>query len=570
VRSNMSKLQRVSGTPKEAARVTTGVSVYLLLIAVNIVVYLPVLGYGFVNFDDPQYVYENPVVSRGLTWSGVRWAFTTKHDGNWFPLTWLSHLIDVQMYGVNAGGHHFTNLILHIATTLILFRVLKTTTGASSQSAFVAVMFAIHPLQMESVAWIAERKNVLSTLFWILTIGAYASYARQPRRTRYIVVLCLFALGLMTKPMLVTLPFTLLLFDIWPLKRKFTLRLIWEKLPMFGLAIASCILTLAVQKRAIIPLEVLPFNLRLANAVLSYVRYIGKMFWPARLGVFYTYPAAIPTAQAAGAFLILIAASITAFLLVRNHPYLLVGWLWCLGTLTPVIGLVQVGNQAMADRYAYVPLIGILIMVAWGAPQIPGMSQLSENAMLICAVVCVALCATVAHGQAQVWAGSTDLWEHALEVSPGNHFALTNLADAYAKQGRTDEAIARYRQALRIKPDAAQPHYNLANVLANRGRLDEAVEHYTEALRLRPNDAAAHNNLANALAQQGRAREAAEHFSAALEINPDPLVHYNLAIILERLGQRAEAVQHLEAALRLEPDLPQAQRALRELKSPAP
>ena len=373
------------------------VLVCLFLIITTFAVYWQVHNHDFINLDDDLYITENDQVQKGLSRESVVWAFTTTHAANWHPLTWLSHMVDFQLYGLNPKGHHLTNVFFHLLNTLLLFFVLQRMTGALWRSGFVAALFALHPLHVESVAWVAERKDVLSTLFWLLTIWAYTWYVERPRRTRYLLTLLTFTLGLMAKPMLVTLPFVLLLLDYWPLGRfqvgqldtalsapgqaslstrsvwSQTLRLIWEKAPFFALAAASSIVTFLVQKGggAVRPWERFPITIRIANGLVSYVKYMGKMIWPSDLAVFYPHPgASLPIWQAVAAGLLLLSISIAAIRLAKNHPYLAVGWLWYLGTLVPIIGFVQVGGQALADRYTYVSLIGLFIIIAWGVSDI--------------------------------------------------------------------------------------------------------------------------------------------------------------------------------------------------------
>jgi len=549
--------------------------VSLALIAVNLIVYASVWHDDFVNYDDYQYVSENADVSGGLTWHGVAWAFTTGAAANWHPLTWLSHMLDVQLYGLNPGAHHLTNLLLHIANTLLLFGLLHRMTGALGRSAFVAGLFAVHPLHVESVAWVAERKDVLSTLFWMLTLWAYVAYVRKPRLRRYLVVLLFFALGLMAKPMLVTLPFVLLLLDFWPLGRMApgpnpagrwapsrewwatVVHLVWEKLPLLALSVASSIVTFVVQRRggSVVSLDAIPLNLRLANALASYVAYIGKMLWPAHLAVLYPYAQSLPRWWIAGAFLGLIGTTVAVIWASRRHPYLPVGWLWYLGTLVPVIGLVQVGPQAMADRYTYIPLIGLFILVAWGVPDLLVRWRLRRIALPTAAGLVIAACAIAARGQVQYWESGTALWTHALEVTTGNYVAHTDLGVVLARQGRTDEAIREFREALRIKPGYADGHNKLGRALAEQGRLDEAIAHYTEALRNDPASAEAHNNLGLALARQGKLDESTHEFLEALRIQPDSAeVHNNFGVVLAGQGRTDEAIHEFQEALRIKPD----------------
>jgi len=549
--------------------------VSLALIAGCVAVYGAVWHHDFVYYDDPKYVTENPIVSAGLTSRGVAWALTTGTDANWFPLTWLSHMLDVQLYGMNAGGHHLTNVLLHIVSTLLLFGVLLWMTGAPGRSAFVAALFAVHPLHVESVAWVAERKDVLSTLFWMLTLWAYVWYVRQPRLGRYLLLLLLFALGLMTKPMLVTLPFVLLLLDVWPLKRvamrragsdrsgfsasrdqRSLTQLVTEKLPLFGLAVLSSIVTFVVQRRggAVGGLDAYPLTLRVGNALVAYVTYIGKMLWPTRLAAFYPYPRSLSGALVVGAIAVLIGVSAVVIRAAPRYPYLLVGWLWYLGTLVPVIGLVQVGNQAMADRYTYVPLIGLFIITAWGIPDLLARWRYRRIALPTAGALVIAACAVVARGQVQHWRSTTALWTHALGVTDENDVAHNNLGLALARQGKAADAISHYTEALRIRPTYATARTNLGAALASQGKLDEAIANYTEVLRYKPEFAEAHTDLGAALADKGRIEEAIAQYTEAVRLKPDfAEAHANLGVALAGQGKLDEAISEYTEALRLKP-----------------
>jgi tetratricopeptide (TPR) repeat protein len=537
-----------------------------VLVAAGAFVYAPVRHYEFVNFDDTQYVRDNPVVASGLSGRGLAWALTTGHAGNWHPLTWLSHLLDVELFGLDPGRHHLTSAVLHVVNTILLFGLLLRMTGALLRSAFVAALFELHPLHVESVAWIAERKDVLSGFFFLLTLWAYLAYVRRPRGDRYALVLVLFALGLMSKPMLVTLPFVLLLLDVWPLGRAAELsawrRLIVEKLPLAALAIASSVITVLVQQRAgaIKGLGVLPFDRRLATAVLAYVTYVAKAVWPSRLAAIYPYPAPPPAWQVLGAIAILAAMSALALRAARRHPYLPVGWFWYLGTLVPVLGLVQVGSQPWADRYTYTPAIGLFIVVAWGTVDL--CARWPHRNLLAAAAAAVALagCAVAARKQVEYWRTSVALWEHALGVTTGNHRAESNLAHALVRQGRLDEAVAHYVAALRIKPDFAEAHNNLGLVLADQGKVDDAMSHYSEALGVLPDDLEAHNNFGVALMGQGRDTEAIRHFSEAVRIDPTVAVsHNNLGVAYAHEGNLDAAAREFAEALRLQQGYAEAQ-----------
>ncbi|HEY8149851.1 MAG TPA: tetratricopeptide repeat protein, partial [Vicinamibacteria bacterium] len=536
------------------------------LVAAGAFVYAPVRHHEFVNFDDAQYVRDNAAVAGGLSGRALSWALTTGHAGNWHPLTWLSHLLDVELFGLDPGRHHLTSAVLHVVNTLLLFGLLLRMTGALFRSAFVSALFELHPLHVESVTWIAERKDVLSGLFFFLTLWAYLAYVRRPRGSRYALVLVLFALGLMAKPMLVTLPFVLLLLDIWPLGRtaepSARRRLIVEKLPLVGLAIASSVVTVLVQQRAgaIRGLGVLPFDRRLATAVLAYVTYAAKAVWPSRLAAIYPYPAPPPSWQVLGAIAVLAAASALALRARPRHPYLPVGWFWYLGTLVPVLGLVQVGSQPWADRYTYIPAIGLFLVVAWGTVDL--LARWPRRNLLLAAAAAVVLagCAITARKQVGYWRNSVALWEHALEVTAGNHRAESNLAHALARQRRLDEAVAHYVAALRIKPDFAEAHNNLGLVLADQGKVGEAMRHYSEAVRVLPDYLEAHNNFGVALMGEGRNTEAIRHFSEAVRIDPTVAVsHNNLGVAYAHEGRLDAAAREFVEALRLEPGYAEAQ-----------
>jgi Tfp pilus assembly protein PilF len=541
-----------------------------------VIVYAPVRHFGFVRWDDPDYVTDNVPVARGLTWQGAGWAFTSAHAANWHPLTWLSYMLDVQLHGMNAGPQHVTNLFLHVLNTLLLFGVLYRMTAAWGRSLFVAGLFAVHPLHVESVAWISERKDVLSTLFWMLTMWAYVAYVRRPGWRRYLPVVAFFALGLMAKPMLVTLPFVLLLLDFWPLRRvelgggagepglaalrqriPGLARLVREKLPLFVLAALSSVVTFVVQRHvgAVAGLERFPLGLRLTNALASYLGYIGKTLWPARLAAFYPLSVAIPVLQASLGALLLTAVTILAIRAGRRHGYFLVGWLWYVGTLIPVIGLVQVGRQSMADRYTYVPLIGLFLIAAWGAPELVGRWRYGGIALPAAAACVLLACAGLARAQVRNWSDSASLWQHALEVTEDNYVAHNNFGAVLLKQGKTGEALPHIVEALRIKPDFADAHNNLGMVQVQQGKLNEAIPHFIEALRIDPDFAEAQYNLGMVLVRQGKLDEAAQRFAEAVRIKPDLMeAQNNLGGVLMRQGKLDEAVQRLAEALRIKPD----------------
>ena len=441
--------------------------VCLFLVIGILAVYWQVGNHEFVNYDDKDYITENQHVQAGLTLKSIAWAFTSTYASNWHPLTWLSHMLDCEIYGLNPRGHHFTNVFFHILNSILLFLIFKRMTGAFWKSAFVAALFAIHPLHVESVAWAAERKDVLSTFFCMLTMGAYILYVENQGIKKYLLTVLLFTLGLMAKPMLITLPFVLLLLDYWPLgrfnKRSPALQLIWEKIPLFVLTAVSSIVTFLVQQKAMSSLEVFPITARIFNALVSYLSYIVKMIWPFHLAIFYPYPGMPPVWQIAGACLLLVFISCIAIRTVRRYPYFAVGWLWYLGTLVPVIGLVQVGLQSMADRYTYIPLTGIFIIIAWGIPDLIAKWRYKKIGLFITTTTLISILMICTWSQVGCWRNSITLFSHAINVTENNSVAHNNLGSAFADQGKASETIKHYAEALRIDPMYADAHYNLGN-----------------------------------------------------------------------------------------------------------
>ncbi len=580
----------------------------LLLALVTLLVYLPVTRNSFVNFDDDDYVTNNQVVQNGLTWAGVKWAFTTCHAGNWHPLTWLSHMLDCELFGLNAGAQHYVNVLFHTANTVLLFVLLLRLTEALWPSAFVAALFAWHPLHVESVAWVAERKDVLSAFFGLLALLAYTRYAQcvtsdrwQVARTEkvapapalsrvmrdvslfYGLALIFFALGLMAKPMVVTLPFVMLLLDYWPLQRlslsafrfPLFLRLALEKWPFFLLSAASCVVTFLAQRHggAVVSLGKIPLGYRLCNALQSYADYSLKMIWPAHLCLFYPLPKRFfpLNLAAAGAVLFLISAA--AWLARRRGPFLIVGWLWFLGTLVPVLGLVQVGGAALADRYTYLPSIGIFIAVAFGVYEMMKRFQFLKITAPAVALLILAACSVLAAKQLSYWRDTETAFRHANVVTKDNALALFNLGCLLESQGRLGEALSDYDQALQIEPERYQVHYNCGNVLEKLGKPEEALAEFSEAERLKPDNSLLHFARGEVLAELGRLDEALAEFSEAKRLDPDYATpHFQTGMVLLKQGRDAEAVGQFREALRLDPtnsfDLAYTARALAADENP--
>ncbi len=535
------------------------------LAVLTIAVYWGVWSFGFVNFDDPQYVVLNPHVTTGLSWANIVWAFTTGHAANWHPVTWISHMTDVSWFGVTPGPAHTTNLVLHVMNVVLLFSFLSRATGASWPSALVAALFAVHPLHVESVAWIAERKDVLSTFFGLLTLLAYVSTVRRPTFARWTLVCALFALGLMAKPMLVTLPIVMLVVDRWPLGRTTAIALVREKIAVFALAAISIVITILVQQQggAVAAVDPYPVHARLLHSLTAYVGYLVQTAWPLRLTVFYPLPLVTPIWQAAGAASILAAVTIAAAVIRQSRPYVLAGWLWYLVMLLPVVGLIQVGGQGMADRYTYLPIVGVFVVVAWG---LSDLARVSRHARLVAALsgsVAIAACGALTHFQLQTWRDSVTLWTHALETTSGNYRAENAVGALLIERDQFAEAIGHLANAVRIEPAFADAHDNLGTALARTGQMADAIAQYRESVRLDPSSPLAHNNLGLALAKTSEAAGAIRELREAVRLDPDRAdFRYNLAVMLLNAGNTAGGVEELRAALAVQPAFEPARRLL--------
>ena len=568
---------------------TQTIVIYLFLAAISLVVFGQTIRYDFVNFDDDLYVYNAPAIQAGLTAQGIALAFTSQHARNWHPLATLSHMLDCQLYGLKPGGHHATNVILHIITVLLLFRVLREMTGAVWKSAIVAALFAVHPLHVESVAWVSERKDVLSAMFFLLMLGAYVRYARGPSMTRYLLVAVLFAAGLMSKPMLVSVPAILLLLDYWPLRRfeqpssttgktkvvdsgnqPCTRQwLFLEKIPLFVLAGGSCVATFVLQKRATGAIPPLPFLWRVENAFVSYMIYVWKTLWPTHLAVFYPHPNnTLPIWVVILAMMLLLAITVSAIVFRNKRPYVFTGWSWYLVMLMPVIGLIQVGEQGHADRYTYLPHIGLFLLAVWFAADAAAVRESRSRFATATAAVIILALASAAFIQASYWRNSETLWTHALDVTSDNDVAHNNLGYLRVDQGELDKAIAHFEAALEIRSRKLDPHYdvgsafvqmNLADALARKGQPDEALVHYEQAIRLQPNYANAYYNRGNVLFTKGRIDEAMADWEKTLQIQPnDADAHTCIGNAFLRQSSPKEAIAHYEKAMALAPGDPRS------------
>jgi protein O-mannosyl-transferase len=583
----------------------------VLLVLGTVAIYWPAMRCGFVNYDDDFYVTSNVHVRNGLSWAGMKWAWVNPVAGNWHPVTVLSHMLDCQLFGLNPGLHHLTNVLLHALSAGLVFWLLQRMTGAAWRSLLVAALFALHPLRVESVAWVSERKDVLSGLFGLLALLAYARFAQMSavsgpwsviskqspkvpaanngpgttdyRLRFYLLSLFLFALGLMSKPMLVTWPFAMLLLDYWPLERMqnaaastthhaprttppvsrfpYFVSLLLEKLPFFALAAAVSVVTFVVQKHvgAVMASESLPLSARAGNALISYGRYLGKLFWPMDLAVYYPRPGQWPMGKVLLAGGLILGLSVLVWVRRRRYPYLLMGWLWFVGTLIPVIGLVQAGGQAMADRYTYLPSLGVLVLAVWGAYEMTRSWRHQVLVLWVAGGAAIILCLALTHHQLGYWKDSEALFRHALEVTENNCLAHNNLGAALAEKGQIDQAIRQLREALRLQPDFAPACKNLANALLLKGQTDEAIRQYQEAIRLTPDQAETHQNLGTALLLKGQMEEAIRQFQEAIRLKPDHAeAHYNLGTAFGSRGQTDEAIRQFQEAIRLEPDHPLA------------
>ncbi len=585
-----------------------------MLVVATLALYNPVNRHPFVNYDDDRYVTENPHVHNGLNWETITWAFTATEQGNWHPLTWLSHTLDYQLFRQNPTGHHFTSLLIHAANAVLLFLLLMYATGRLGPSLLVAALFALHPINVESVAWVAERKNVLCTFFFFAALIAYCWYARKPDWRRYLAFAGLFALGLMSKPMVITLPFVLVLMDYWPLNRtqgspKSELpvpqaplsKLLLEKLPLLALAAASAAITIEAQRAGGAMRSSAQFSLgvRLENAVVAYAAYLWKMIWPSHLAPLYPHPGdSLALWQVTISALVLLAVTAVAIRF-RSQRYLLTGWLWFLGTLVPVIGLVQVGDQAMADRYAYLPLVGIFVMIAWAAADLADSHRIGFAGCLIPAACVLLALSFVTNRQLGYWSSNYDLWSHALAVTDRNFVAQDNLGGALLMLGKPDDAYSHFQAAAEINPRDPMSHSNLGAYLQEHGKVPEAMEQYDRtislttdagllaatyanlgaayrklgedekardsyehALRLNPNQANAYLGLGQLLEKQNQLDDAIRNYSKSVELRPTGTGFLLLGHALESANRRPEALAAYQAALKLSPDMPEAQHAV--------
>jgi len=574
--------------------------IVIFLIVVSFIAFGRILGNDFINFDDNVYITENNYIKAGFTSETIKWAFSAVVSSNWHPLTLLSHALDWSLFGANAAGHHLMSLLWHIGSAILLFLFLIKTTGSLWPGAFVAALFALHPLRVESVAWVAERKDVLSMFFGMATLYAYAYYVEKPQISKYFICLILFVLSLMSKPMLVTLPFVFLLLDYWPLGRwqkalqpqlltvsndsglvkkrikqrgadstkdkivalplmnraKIIRSLLWEKLPFIFLALLSCIVTIWAQSKggAVASLDQLPLIDRMLNAIISYVQYLMKIFWPVNLAIFYPYRQFLPSGQVFGAVSIILAISITVIYAIKKAPFLFVGWFWYLGTLVPVIGLMQVGKQSIADRYTYFPSIGIAIMLVWSVVYLLPKVKLRKVIIIPAAIILAAL-TFLTWQQCGYWKNSITLYNHVLQSTEDNYLAHNNLGTALSAEGENDDAIAHYREAIDINPSYVDAHYNLGVALAAQGKNEEAIAQYHAAIKINPNYVDAYYNLANLLMKQGNMEEVVDNYRQAVKINPNHFeAHCNLAEVFVKQNKIDQAIEHFREAVRITPD----------------
>jgi Flp pilus assembly protein TadD len=575
-----------------------------LFVAVAAVFY-PLTGCGFINYDDNDYVTGNTHVQGGLARSQLAWVFTNTDAANWHPLTWLSHMLDCQLYGANPWGHHLTSVLLHAANAVLFLLVMREIIGLVWPALFAALLFALHPLRVESVAWIAERKDVLATMFWLLTTWAYLGYTRNKanRTVKYWLMLVFFCLGLMSKPMLVTLPFALLLLDFWPLNRFNRANLsglLWEKTPLFLMAAAGGIIAFLAQKSQGAVIDYLPLWYRAETAVIAYRNYIGKFLYPVDLAILYPHPKSWSLAGVLSSIAFVVGVSLASIDLRRKRPYFFTGWWWYVGTLVPVIGLVQLGSQAMADRYTYIPGIGLIILLTLGARDLAARFSVKTPIVASAAALVIAACAALTCRQITFWKDSGTVFSHAVEVTENSFIARKALADFYSSQGKSDQALELYRQALELYPNYEGAHLNLGALYNQLGRTPDAIEQFKIAIQLQQTDASAYNdlgavlgsdhlddslalfekaaqinpayldahmNLGQALDRKGRYTDAMVQYETALKLAPSAAAHAYLGLDLEKMGRYEEAAAHLKAALELQPGNAEIQRALQRISS---
>ena len=569
---DLSTIDRATNAPWRIA------AVCLVLAVVTVFSFWGVRANDFLDYDDDHYVLENRQVQQGVTMQSIAWVFTSFHLANWHPLTWISHMVDWSLYGNNPCGHHMTNVCWHAANAVLLFLLLLYMTGFLGRAAMVAFLFALHPAHVESVAWIAERKDVLCAFFWFGAWLAYAWYVRRPSWRRFAWVVCGFACGLMSKPMVVTLPFTLLLLDYWPLRRiKFTretrpqwLSSLWklcvEKWSLFIMAAISSVVTIFAQKAggAVAPLQSFPLRERICNAAISYYRYVRIMFWPDPLRVFYFHErnnimVSVAVLSAIALFLV----TAVFWHLREKRPYCLFGWLWFLGTLVPVIGIVQVGDQAMAERYTYVPYIGLFIAVVWLVGDAVAKSPKIRVATQLLAVAVIVACAVKSEAQVKVWKDTVTIFSHVLEIDPRGSIPNTGLGVAYARQGRIAEAQKYLERALDYGPNDYEAHNNLGTNLGKQGLTQEALREFRRSLAIKPDQAVAHSKIGRILAETHQLPEAAEEFTQALRFDPeDAWAHNDLGVVLFQLGDYEKAAEQFSAAVRIDPAYTDAKRNL--------
>jgi len=612
--SNHLKRKTFYGKIIHEVRPVYWISLFILLSI--LAVYGQLHDYQFITLDDPTYVKENPHIREGLTLNGMYWSLTSVYSSNWHPLSWLSHMIDVELYGMDAGRHHMTNIIFHILNSLLLLYTLIRFTGNLWQSSVVAALFALHPINMEVVAWVSQRKTLLCFFFWLLALWSYQGYVKRPGMGRYLSALLFFIFGMMSKQAIVVFPLVLMLLDYWPLARYQSDKpdsamgrsgifraLIKEKIPFFVIAFAGSILTYFAQKSggAVTSFDILPLNVRITNALLSYSTYLGKAFWPHKLAILYPYPDSIPVWCVGVSTVLLGFITYCAIKTARRHPYFIVGWLWYLLILIPVIGIVQIGIQAMADRYASVPLIGIFIVLAWGFSEVSRAWDHRKLKLAALAITSLFVLMTATFKQAQTWRNSVTVFEQALSISTDNYLAYNNMGFAFSSQNRIDDAITQYAVALKLKPDYADARFNLGVALFVKGKYSEAVDQFARAFQIDPYNIKTLNNLGAAMTKLGRVAEAIQHYKAALRIDPeytdahrnlantlfesgeylkamrqyrsviridpsDEHAHNNLGIILIKLGKTDDAVYHFSKALRIDNNFEEAQYNLTKAK----